>query len=161
MMLDAQADSSSPIETIEPEYFAFANDQPNLYLRGFLKAAETIAKDLERTGEAGYFEEEEAPEVLGVTWGLAACKVPPSARSGAGIRVAVLDTGFDLGHPDFVGRPVVSQTFAGQPVQDLYGHGTHCIGTALGPKGPVGTTPLRLAGCWLSGLAPVWISLEA
>jgi subtilisin len=141
MMLDAQADSSSPIETIEPEYFAFANDQPHLYLRGFLKAAETIAKDLERTGEAGYFEEEEAPEVLGVTWGLAACKVPPSARSGAGIRVAVLDTGFDLGHPDFVGRPVVSQTFAGQPVQDLYGHGTHCIGTALGPKGPVGTTP--------------------
>jgi subtilisin family serine protease len=67
--------------------------------------------------------------------------VPPSVRSGAGIRVAVLDTGFDLGHPDFVGRPIVSQTFVGQPVQDLHGHGTHCIGTSCGPKSPAGTTP--------------------
>jgi subtilisin family serine protease len=47
----------------------------------------------------------------------------------------------DLGHPDFVGRPFVSQTFVGQPVQDLHSHGTHCIGTACGPKGPAGTTP--------------------
>jgi subtilisin family serine protease len=72
---------------------------------------------------------------------LNACKVPPSAKSGSGIRVAVLDTGMDLGHPDFVGRPVVSQTFVGQPVQDLHSHGTHCIGTSCGPKAPAGTTP--------------------
>ena len=55
--------------------------------------------------------------------------------------MAVLDTGMDLRHPDFVGRPVVSQTFVGQPVQDLHGHGTHCIGTSCGPKAPPGTTP--------------------
>ena len=73
--------------------------------------------------------------------GLIACKVPPSLRSGSGIKVAVLDTGFDLGHPDFAGRPVVSQTFVGQPVQDLHSHGTHCIGTACGPKAPAGNTP--------------------
>jgi subtilisin family serine protease len=62
-------------------------------------------------------------------------------RSGAGIKVAVLDTGMDLGHPDFAGRPIVSQTFVGQPVQDLHSHGTHCIGTACGTKVPPGTTP--------------------
>jgi subtilisin family serine protease len=62
-------------------------------------------------------------------------------RSGIGIRVAVLDTGMDLGHPDFAGRPIVGATFVGQPVQDLHSHGTHCIGTACGPKAPAGTTP--------------------
>src|SRR3712207_8355421 len=43
------------------------------------------------------------PAVLGATWGLIACRVPPSTRHGNGIKVAVLDTGFDLGHPEFTG----------------------------------------------------------
>jgi subtilisin family serine protease len=62
-------------------------------------------------------------------------------RSGNGIKVCVLDTGFDLGHPDFVGRPIVSHTFVGQPIQDLNGHGTHTAGTACGPKAPAGNIP--------------------
>ena len=32
-------------------------------------------------------------------------------------------------------------SLCGQPVQDLHSHGTHCIGTACGPKSPVGVTP--------------------
>jgi subtilisin len=67
--------------------------------------------------------------------------VPPSTRTGGGIKVAVLDTGMDLGHPDFVGRSFTSASFVGQPVQDLHGHGTHCIGTSCGPKAPTGNTP--------------------
>src|SRR5829696_5858455 len=47
------------------------------------------------------------------------------------------DTGFDLEHPDFAGRPVKARSFiAGEQVQDGHGHGTHCIGTALGAKCP-------------------------
>ncbi len=65
----------------------------------------------------------------------------PDERSGNGIKVAVLDTGMDLRHPDFAGRPVVAQTFVGQPVQDLHGHGAHCIGTSCGTKAPAGSTP--------------------
>ena len=43
----------------------------------------------------------------------------------------------DLGHPDFTGRTIVSQSFiTGQSVQDRHGHGTHCIGTAAGPRQP-------------------------
>lgn len=128
-----------PIEIIEPEHFVFAESSE--YLRGFARAAAVIAEDL-GAGKAPVTEEEgEETAVLGYTWGLGACRVPPSLRSGAGIKVAVLDTGMDLRHPDFAGRVIVSKSFVGQPVQDLHGHGTHCIGTACGPKSPPGNTP--------------------
>jgi subtilisin family serine protease len=71
------------------------------------------------------------------TWGLQAVRAPQSPATGAGIRVAVLDTGFDTGHPDFAGRTVVTSSFVdGEPPQDGHGHGTHCIGTACGPRTP-------------------------
>jgi subtilisin family serine protease len=152
----AETPVDSPVESIDPEHFVFAANtpaeylrgfaglesaSPNEYLRGFLRAAETIAADLgEVRARRAEFPEEDAL-VVGATWGLIACKVPPSTRNGAGIRVAVLDTGLDLGHPDFAGRPVLAEQFVGQPVQDLNGHGTHCTGTACGPQAPAGTTP--------------------
>ena len=71
------------------------------------------------------------------TWGLQASKVANCCRTGAGIRVAVLDTGFDEQHPDFAGRTITTRSFiAGEAAQDGHGHGTHCIGTALGAKCP-------------------------
>ncbi|PYS35047.1 MAG: peptidase S8 [Acidobacteria bacterium] len=140
MSAQMEGAADSPIESIDPEHFMFAVSTPAEYLHGFLRAAETIAKDLLEGGPEPAGTEVDV-QVLGATWGLIACKVPPSARSGLGIKVAVLDTGFDLGHPDFVGRPITSQTFVGQPVQDLHGHGTHTTGTATGPKTPAGTTP--------------------
>jgi subtilisin family serine protease len=74
------------------------------------------------------------------TWGLAATRVTTSPLSGRGIRVAVLDTGFDSSHPDFVGRNITTASFvSGETPQDEHGHGTHCIGTACGPKNPSGT----------------------
>lgn len=136
-----QFDANSPIEAIEPEYFVYSDDLPGDYLLGFMSAVETIARDLGKREGFGPGRPETMPEVLGETWGLTACRVPESARSGAGIRAAVLDTGLDLGHPDFQGRTIVSQTFVGQPVQDLHSHGTHTTGTACGPKAPDGTTP--------------------
>jgi subtilisin family serine protease len=101
---------------------------------------EALAQTLREHGATDVAVEED-PLVSGATWGLINCKVPASGRSGAGIKVAVLDTGMDLGHPDFSGRTIVSQSFVGEPVQDLHSHGTHCIGTATGPKAPAGTTP--------------------
>jgi subtilisin family serine protease len=75
------------------------------------------------------------------TWGLVSTAVVDSTRTGRGIRVAVLDTGLDLKHPDFSGRRMVTQSFVeGETVQDGQSHGTHCIGTALGPMKP-GTAP--------------------
>lgn len=153
--------ADSPLESIEPEHFVFVNggfcqppdtapavnpgeftqtmpDTSSEYMRGFLRAAETIARDLEGAGQAQMGIEEEV-QVVGATWGLKACKVPPSTRSGAGIKVAVLGVGMDTGHPDFAGRSIVTQSFVGQPVQDLLGYDTHAVGTACGPKAPPGT----------------------
>ncbi len=76
------------------------------------------------------------------TWGLQATKVVDTPYSGLGIKVAVLDTGLDLTHPDFAGRKITSQSFiSGEAVQDQNGHGTHCIGTACGSQNP--STPTR------------------
>lgn len=74
-----------------------------------------------------------------LTWGLQAVKAVESGYTGAGVRVAVLDTGFDANHPDFAGRDVTTKSFVqGEDASDGHGHGTHCIGTACGPRGVQG-----------------------
>jgi len=82
---------------------------------------------------------------------LQATRVVESPWTGRGIKVAVLDTGFELGHPDFAGRTIVPQSFVtGETPQDQHGHGTHCIGTASGPRQP---TPLPRYGiAWESDI---------
>lgn len=71
------------------------------------------------------------------TWGLQAVGANISSATGKGVRLAVLDTGFTTAHPDFAGRAVVTQSFIkGETVDDAHGHGTHCIGTAAGPRKP-------------------------
>jgi subtilisin len=155
MNIQAEIAADSPIESIDPEHFVFSENVKTDYLaglapapertrgdflRGFMSAAEAIAKEM-REGGYPQLEAEEEALVLGATWGLVACKVASSLRSGTGIKVAVLDTGMDTRHPDFTGRAVATAQFVGQPVQDLHGHGTHCIGTACGPKAPAGSTP--------------------
>jgi len=140
MTASATIAEDSPLHSIDPEYFVFSSGINSAdYLKGVLHTAQMIARDLGVTDVRGEMQFEEVqPEVLGVTWGLTACKVPPSTRDGSGIRVAVLDTGFDLGHPEFAGRKFTTHSFVGQPVQDLHGHGTHTTGTACGPKAPGG-----------------------
>ena len=137
MTSEASIAEDSAVQSIDPEYFMFAAGvNPTDYMKGVLRMAQMIYADL---GEAPAIEETEIETaVLGNTWGLTACRVPQSTRDGNGIKVAVLDTGFDLGHPEFAGRSFTTGSFVGQPVQDLHGHGTHCTGTACGPKSPPG-----------------------
>jgi subtilisin family serine protease len=71
------------------------------------------------------------------TWGLQLTRVTRSKASGMGVRLAVLDTGMDTGHPDFADRSVTTHSFiTGEAVQDMNGHGTHCIGTSCGTQAP-------------------------
>ncbi len=82
---------------------------------------------------------EDSPQA---TWGLQATGALTSAFTGKGIKIAVLDTGLDLGHPDFSGRDVVSRSFVqGEEPQDGNGHGTHCSGTAAGTASAGANSP--------------------
>ena len=74
------------------------------------------------------------------TWGLKAIGVATAMNppTGKKIKVAVIDTGIDLTHPD-LGNKVSEGTTAVSmvkniSVQDVNGHGTHCAGVIAGPR---------------------------
>lgn len=142
--LAAAADEGeeSAILAVEPERIMEAiHEDPLAYLRGYRDAVNHLYEQLS-SGGGSPAEQAAAAAALAdtetATWGLAATKALTSRFTGRGIRVAVLDTGMDLLHPDFAGRFLTSQSFIpGEAVQDGHGHGTHCIGTACGPARPV------------------------
>ena len=109
------------------------------YLRGYSDAVQNLVGRVV-AGEALVELEEVIPAAFDesqTTWGLQVTKAATSQFSGTGIKVAVLDTGMDLEHPDFAGRSITSRSFIeNEPVHDRHGHGTHCIGTACGPQRP-------------------------
>ena len=139
-----EAGDNSSILAIEPEGFMYAlSELPALtldYLRGFRDAADSIYSHAsQRATEADGAEVAAAfVDTAALTWGLQATKVATSNFSGNGIKVAILDTGLALAHPDFAGRPVVSKSFIPGVVSanDGHGHGTHCTGTSCGPLKP-------------------------
>jgi subtilisin family serine protease len=101
------------------------------YLRGYRDAVNHLAERLLLPTPS------EPPDETEWTWGLQATNVAATQFTGEGIRVAVLDTGLDLDHPDFAGRTITAESFiSGEEVQDGHGHGTHCIGTACGSAQP-------------------------
>ena len=139
------SDANSPILAIEPEYIAYPTEGNDLseYLRGYRDAINTFWESFHK--ESGSLFLPNTIEARGpifkdtdlITWGLQATKADTSKYTGRGIKIAVLDTGFDLNHPDFHGRTIVTKSFSGLPVNDIHGHGTHCIGVACGPRNPI------------------------
>ncbi len=149
--LAAATTESSPILAVEPERIvhvasagafellaaqslAAETDEVSLeYRHGYRDAILDLTGARARE-DATVRLDEEATAESAMTWGLAAIGVDDSTGTATGIKVAVLDTGFFLGHPDFQGRTIQSMSFiSGETVDDGHGHGTHCIGTACGP----------------------------
>ncbi|QCT00847.1 peptidase S8/S53 subtilisin kexin sedolisin [Paenibacillus algicola] len=84
----------------------------------------------------------------GIPWGVKAIKAPQawSISTGYGIKVGVIDTGIDVGHPDLqhsLGRGI-NLVHRGLPPFDDNGHGTHISGTiaaANSTRGMIGVAP--------------------
>ena len=64
---------------------------------------------------------------------IGAPEVWKAGYDGTGVKVAVLDTGVDTGHPDLAGKIAGSESFVpDETVQDGFGHGTHVASTIVG-----------------------------
>jgi len=151
--LTAEASSQeSNILAVEPEYIYYALQQHELplqYLKGYRDAVNALYKAVAGSDEPVTDEMLAAAAFADTpqfTWGLQATRVNSSGFTGQGVKVAVLDTGMDFGHPDFRGRRFTQQSFIpAETAQDGHSHGTHCMGTSCGPQRPA--TGVRRYGC--------------
>jgi subtilisin family serine protease len=139
--LMAAAEAGDVVLSVEPELIHHALTVTVDYARGYHDGVSDLFERLHGTNGSTATAAPVAPvDTDQFTWGLQATGVHTSSRTGRGVRLAVLDTGFDVDHPDFAGRTVTTQSFiVGETVQDAHGHGTHCIGTSSGPADPCGT----------------------
>jgi subtilisin family serine protease len=135
--------ASEGVLAVEAERIVYAIEESPLtsYVSGYRDGVDGLAEQVLGLAAGGGSEGELSPSESFVdtdtTWGLKATGVVGTTFTGNGIKVAVLDTGFDSGHPDFVGRSVTRASFiTGETADDGHGHGTHCIGTACGPRQP-------------------------
>jgi len=100
-----------------------------------------------RNADYGLPEVDALEAAAGAAWGIGDIGADATDETGAGVRVAVLDTGIDDAHPAFAGVDLrTSRNFiggGGTDVTDRHGHGTHCAGTLFGRS--VGETRIGVA----------------
>ncbi|MFC1716953.1 S8 family serine peptidase [Candidatus Poribacteria bacterium] len=123
-------------------------------------SAELSEKDIakmKKRGEIAYVEDDIMMYAVAqeTPWGVNRVNAPAAwgTSKGAGVDVAILDTGIDYDHPDLDGNLVGGVNFSGTAADgntnasywnDNYGHGTHCAGIVAAEDnatGVVGVAP--------------------
>ena len=134
---DSQAAAGDDVEGVEEDFYAnwIKSDQPSL--ESAFSSARAFTKSVSLAPRAP------APSAQpAVPWGIERVGAPKAwnrrdpATMGAGVKVAVVDTGIDCGHPDLqcdasAGFNALDEESA---PDDDNGHGTHVAGT-IGGKG--------------------------
>lgn len=119
---------------LEQRYAAWVREGLSILVNGYPGATGAPTAAAAAAAEMAAAEAAAHADTDEFTWGLQAIRALGRAQTGKGIKVAVLDTGLDFEHPDFVGRTIVSRSFVPDgSVQDVQGHGTHTAGTLAGP----------------------------
>lgn len=131
--------AAASLRTMEAERFVYAiGGFDASYLEGYRDAVDHLVDGIlaSRTGTQAL--SVQSMDETSLSWGLQITNVANSRFTGKGIKIAVLDTGLDLSHPDFAGRVLKTQSFVEgvDTVQDGHGHGTHCAGVACGTARP-------------------------
>lgn len=133
-MLTKSAGSKSTFIYSEPERYVYALiDSFEEFMRGYKSAVDDIYNKISSggktsSGKSGLFQDDTE-----ASWGIHATNVLTSKFTGKGVNIAILDTGFNLKHPDFHGRVIKSKSFIRrQKVDDQNGHGSHCTGISTG-----------------------------
>lgn len=116
-LAELQAASNSP----------FLSGEPERYIRALGGPAGGSGRS---KGWGGAFRDTAA-----ATWGVQAVNAMGVKHTGKGVKLAILDTGFDFTHPDFSGRSIHRKSFVGtRQARDKEGHGTHIAGIAGGDR---------------------------
>jgi subtilisin family serine protease len=139
-----------PHEEETPDVLEISNDPILAYLQGIRDTAD-LALRFHLSDSRAAPTLLPAPALLGMSarsltrhaWHLEMMGVHDRySLTGKSVKIAVLDTGLDLTHPDFQGRVEEGRTAVSfvpaEGVQDGNGHGTHCAGLAAGPAAPQG-----------------------
>ena len=107
------------------------------YLRGYRDGVNQLtAIALEESAGAAEVLARPLVDESRATWGLQAIRALESAFTGKDVRVCILDTGVDTAHPDLAAHIAKTESFIPGQLEDGHGHGTHCTGTAFGPREP-------------------------
>jgi len=141
--LAAQLRSDPNVRHVDRDFYAkWIDASPGSLQQAPLPAVEDVLRQLPKLKPGVGQEPDE------VQWGVRRLNAPAawSANKGAGVRIAIVDTGIDPGHPEFSGR-IKGGTNAidkDKPWADDHFHGTHVAGIAaagLDGKGVVGVAP--------------------
>lgn len=133
-MLTESSSSKRTFIYSEPERYVYALIESfEEFMTGYKSAVDDLYNKITTRGKASALKGNSYQDDIVASWGIHATNVLNSKFTGKGVNVAILDTGLNLKHPDYVGRVIKSKSFIrGEQVEDQNGHGSHCTGISTG-----------------------------